>query len=289
MNSFKTYQDRINVFLKQQLNSSEAKDSKLKSAMAYSLLSGGKKIRPLLVYATAESVNLDLKVADYIAASIEMIHAYSLIHDDLPAMDDDDLRRGHPTCHIEYDEATAILAGDALQSLAFETLSQIPTDPEIAINLVKSLAEFSGLSGMAGGQSLDLLAEDKLCTLDQLQEIHAKKTGALISAAILMVTACLPTLPLTLQNHYQSFANKFGLSYQIIDDILDVTENSETLGKPAQSDLKNNKSTYPKIVGLEQAQSLAQELINDCLTLLSSLPASTSLKSLTDLIASRNH
>ena len=146
--------------------------------MSYSLLSGGKRIRPLLVYATAESVQCDLKIADYIAAAIEMIHAYSLIHDDLPAMDDDDLRRGQATNHKMFDEATAILAGDALQSLAYTTLAQTPTDAQIVVDLVQTLSQQSGLNGMAGGQSLDLLSEKQIINLQQLEAIHGAKTGA---------------------------------------------------------------------------------------------------------------
>ncbi len=290
MSVFKQYQNRINGFLQQQLDQYRTEATKLKSSMSYSLLSGGKRIRPLLAYATAESIKCDVSVADNIAAAIEMIHAYSLIHDDLPAMDDDDLRRGQPTNHIKFDEATAILAGDALQSLAFETLSLTPTDPTITVNLVRSLAQYSGLIGMAGGQSLDLIAENRLANLQHLQSIHSAKTGALLTACSSLVIKTLPTISKSHQDLFLQFAYHFGVAFQITDDILDVTQDTATLGKPAHSDTKNNKSTYPSLLGIKRAKLKAKEHIGSAYKALENLPYDTELlESLTDMTLNRDH
>ena len=283
-------QQRINGFLQQRLDLATDQSSRLKEAMAYSLLSGGKRMRPLLVYATAKSIGLDLKVADYLAAAIEMIHAYSLIHDDLPAMDDDNLRRGKATSHIAFDEATAILAGDALQSLAFECLSDVPLAPEITVRLVRLLAQASGLVGMAGGQSLDLLAEDQASTLTELQIIHAGKTGAILKACVSLTVASQPSLSSEQANTFIQFAEHFGIAFQIIDDILDVTQDTETLGKPAHSDTKNNKSTYPGLLGVEGARNKANEHITAAIDALDSLPYDCQeLQSLTTQMLQRKY
>jgi len=285
LNSFKQYQDRINQFLEQQLNVDDTEDSKLKSAMAYSLLSGGKRIRPLLVYATAESIDVSLDVADCIAAAIEMIHAYSLIHDDLPAMDDDNLRRGQPTNHIEFDEATAILAGDALQASAFDTLAQTPLDPSIVLRLIRSLAQASGINGMAGGQSLDLISENKTINLQQLEIIHAAKTGALLTACVSLMVHTNAKIEKHNQQFFHQFAQNFGMAFQIVDDILDVTQDTETLGKPANSDTKNNKSTYPSLLGIQTAKTQANEHIELAYQALQT----DLLKALTDKVLNRDH
>ena len=290
MSSFQQYQDRINQFLARQLTICDPKDSLLISAMAYSLLSGGKRIRPLLVYATAESIDCDIKVADYIAAAIEMIHAYSLIHDDLPAMDDDELRRGQVTNHIKYDEATAILAGDALQSLAFDTLARTPLNPGIVVNLIQLLSQASGLIGMAGGQSLDLISENETANLQQLEAIHAAKTGALLSACVSLVVKTNTAISETKQLHFHQFAKNFGMAFQIIDDILDVTQDTDTLGKPANSDTKNNKSTYPDLMGIDAAKNKATEHINLAYQALDDLPYNTDqLSALAKLVLHRDH
>lgn len=290
MNSFTSYQHRINTFLQQQLDHCVGNETQLKSAMAYSLLSGGKRIRPLLVYATAESIDCDLKIADHIAAAIEMIHAYSLIHDDLPAMDDDNLRRGLPTNHIKFDEATAILAGDALQTMAFETLSQAPVMAEVVVELIKSLSQASGPNGMVGGQSLDLISENQTINLQQLETIHAAKTGALLGACVNLTVKSVPNISINNQQLFQSFAENFGIAFQIIDDILDVTQNTMTLGKPANSDTKNNKATYPSLMGIEAAKLKASEHINSADQALNELPYLTNqLQSLAKLVLNRNH
>lgn len=290
MNTFKPLQQRINIFLEQQLNLCDPSDSRLKSAMAYSLLSGGKRIRPLLVYATAESIQGDLHLADHIAAAIEMIHAYSLIHDDLPAMDDDDLRRGQATNHIQFDEATAILAGDALQSLAYTTLANTPTDPPTVLNLIRTLSLESGLTGMAGGQSLDLISENQSIVLQQLESIHTAKTGALLRACVNMVVNTKPDMQQKHQQYFNLFAVNFGMAFQIIDDILDVTQDTSTLGKPANSDTKNNKATYPSLMGIEAAKIKATEHINTAFQALDDLPYNTEqLSALAKLVLHRNH
>ncbi len=290
MNDFAQLSFRIDRFLTKQLQQLKSHNTgHLLPAIEYTLLNGGKRMRPKLVYATAQSTGLDLNTADHIAAAIEMVHAYSLIHDDLPAMDDDDLRRGQATCHIVFDEATAILAGDALQALAFETLTHAPIDDAIIVHLIKNLSHAAGTIGMVGGQMLDLEAENQPCTIDELREIHAKKTGALLAACVTMVTACHPELPSKLQQHYQQFAQNFGLAYQITDDIIDVTSDTQTLGKPAQSDIKNNKSTYPSLLGLAQARKLAQEQLETAHQHLSCLPATEHLRELTKKIADRSH
>lgn len=290
MNPFEIYQNRINLFLETQLDTFIPIESKLKDAMAYSLLSGGKRIRPILVYATANSIQLDLKVADYIAAAIEMIHAYSLIHDDLPAMDDDHLRRGKPTNHIKFDEATAILAGDALQALAFETLAQTPVAPIIAVELIKSLAQASGPNGMVGGQSLDLISENKQICLAELKQIHALKTGALLAACVILTVKSDINIKKTDFNFFQSYAQNIGVAFQIIDDVLDVTQDTKTLGKPANSDTKNNKCTYPSLLGIESAQKQAEEHIHHAYKALQQMAYNTAdLIQLTQWIFKRSH
>lgn len=284
------YQNRINSFLEKITNGNKHNDSRLRQSMRYSLLSGGKRIRPLLVYATADSLAIDLKSADYLAASIEMIHAYSLIHDDLPAMDNDELRRGKPTNHIEFDEATAILAGDALQSLAFETLAQTPTESFIVVKMITELAQLSGLNGMAGGQSLDLLSENRTISLTDLQTIHAAKTGALLKACVLLATELKIDLDPQTKNKYYLFADHLGAAFQIVDDILDVTQDTQTLGKPANSDTKNKKSTYPSLLGLDTSRKIADTHINEAYKLLKSIDFDTStLEQLTAVIVERNH
>ena len=214
---------RINPFLDQQLQQAATEDSKLKQAVAYSLLAGGKRVRPLLVYATADALGVPLAHADHLAAAIEMIHAYSLIHDDLPSMDDDDLRRGRATCHIAFDEATAILAGDALQAMAFEILAQTPSDASKIVPMIQIMAKACGLIGMAGGQSLDLEAENKAVQLEQLQKIHAAKTGALLTACVDMVCVLSDNQPAAKELH-QLF---FTLRDELNQTFVIVTHNNE--------------------------------------------------------------
>ena len=226
----------------------------LHKALRYSCLNGGKRIRPLLVYITGHALNIDLNKLDHIACAIELIHCYSLVHDDLPAMDDDDLRRGEPSCHVKFDEGTAILVGDALQSLSFEILlsnNSLPVNKQLQIAQI--LTKACGCQGMAGGQSLDLLATNKRLTLDELTTIHELKTQALLISAVKMAIIAADN-PSKLQiNALNTFATNIGLAFQIHDDLLDCLYTTEQLGKPANSDKNSNKSTFFNLLGQEKA------------------------------------
>jgi len=282
------YQERVNDFLGQQLSQQTINEPTLHQAMEYGLLLGGKRVRPFLVYATGEMLGVDLAQLDHAAGSIEAIHAYSLIHDDLPAMDDDALRRGQPTCHVQFDEATAILAGDALQTFAFELLCQAQLEPQQQIKLVKILANASGYHGMCGGQALDIAATNKQISLTQLQQIHRHKTGALLQAAVEMACVIAKVSPQELKL-LQQFSAAIGLAFQVQDDILDVIGDTKTLGKPQGSDIEANKSTYPALLGLAQAQDKAQQLIEQALHALDALPYNSELlKDFSRFIISRN-
>jgi len=234
----------------------------LMQAMRYASLDGGKRIRAVLVYATAHLLGLTQENLDPAAVAIECIHAYSLIHDDLPAMDDDQLRRGKPTCHIAFDEATAILAGDALQASAFEILSRGDDgrSAEQALRQIHILAKASGAQGMVGGQAIDLAATGKSLTLEQLKTMHAMKTGALIDASVAMATALLPTPNSPVSTALSTFSACLGLAFQIKDDILDVEGDSESLGKQQGSDMSQGKVTYVSLLGLETAKQQANQL-----------------------------
>ncbi len=237
----------------------------LLAAMKYSLLSGGKRVRPVLTYATATAVGGINPATDAAACALEAIHAYSLIHDDLPAMDDDDLRRGQPTCHIAFDEATAILAGDGLQALAFELLATAPGIEAVTrAQLLAQLATAAGPAGMVGGQAIDLAAVNQQLTLEQLQHMHNLKTGALIRAAVLMgaISAGANEQQLASLSRY---ADAIGLAFQVQDDILDVVADTSTLGKPQGSDISHNKPTYVSLLGLEGARAKARDLLNQAL------------------------
>ena len=254
--------------------------------MDYSL--GGKRIRPFLVYAVGEMFGVEKSQLDNAAGAIESIHAYSLIHDDLPAMDDDDLRRGQPTCHIAFDEATAILAGDSLQTFAFELIGQAPQSAEQRLEMIQCLAKASGYQGMCGGQALDLAATDKHVSLAQLEKIHRLKTGALICAAV-ELGAIAANASQTHRELLNTFAQNIGLAFQVHDDILDVIGDTETLGKPQGSDEAANKSTYPALLGLESAQEKAKQLIEQAISSLQALPFdSTLLQAFARYIIARN-
>ncbi|WP_226572232.1 (2E,6E)-farnesyl diphosphate synthase [Mangrovibacter yixingensis] len=270
------YAARANTAIASFINTLPFQDSALVGAMEYGALLGGKRLRPFLVYATGKMLGMPLSVLDTPAAAIECIHAYSLIHDDLPAMDDDDLRRGQPTCHIRFGEATAILAGDALQTLAFSILSD--TDmPGVSdssrVAMLRELASASGAAGMCAGQALDLEAEGKHVDLAALERIHRHKTGALIRAAVHLGALSagekgLAALPLLSQ-----FSDNIGLAFQVQDDILDVIGDTATLGKRQGADIHLGKSTYPALLGLEQAQAWANELCSQALEALAGLRA----------------
>lgn len=283
-------QQRINHFLHQQVNNMSP--SHLLDAMKYGLLLGGKRIRPFLVYATGRMLNAEMQHLDYAAAAIEAVHAYSLIHDDLPAMDNDELRRGQPTCHIAFGEASAILAGDALQSFAFELISHIPTlSAQQQIKLIQQLSVASGIKGMCLGQSLDLMAEHKQITLEELERIHRNKTGALLTAAVMMGFYCSPYYQdKQLATQLTHYAQGIGLAFQVQDDILDIESDSETLGKTAGSDLMADKSTYPKLLGLTGAKQKAQQLYQQAIQALENICFdTTALRELAAFIIHRKH
>ncbi|MBI5451410.1 MAG: (2E,6E)-farnesyl diphosphate synthase [Gammaproteobacteria bacterium] len=262
---------RIEQALDQRLPTPVTLPAALHQAMRYAALSGGKYVRPLLVYATGQLFNVPAARLDAPACAVELIHAYSLVHDDLPAMDDDDLRRGKPTCHKAFDEATAILAGDALQSLAFQILA---TDPALDVpaftrlEMIRILAEASGSQGMACGQAMDLAAEGQRLTLAELENMHLHKTGALIRASVRL--GALASEHYTAQQLLQldDYARHIGLAFQIRDDILDIEGETEVIGKPQGSDIARNKSTYPALLGIDQAKLLARDLHNQALVAL---------------------
>ncbi len=272
------YQQRVDEQIKSIIDAQATTDLKLKSAMEHGALIGGKRIRPFLVYAIGNMLNVAPEKLDTCAAAIECVHAYSLIHDDLPAMDDDALRRGQPTVHIAFDEATAILAGDALQALAFESICE-PIDgitPSQHLAMVKALAKASGYSGMCGGQAMDLNATDKQIDLATLTQLHKLKTGALIRCAV-ELPMIAAAVSIEEQNLLMDFADAIGLAFQVQDDVLDIIASTEELGKPQGSDCDSNKSTYPRLLGLEGAQATAQGLIEDALSALTKLPYNSQL------------
>lgn len=287
------FQIRIDQKLTQKLALLPANDGKLLEAMHYGLLIGGKRMRPYLAYITGEALGVDLNDIDGIASALECIHAYSLLHDDLPAMDDDDLRRGKPTCHKVYDEATAILAGDSLQTMAFDILANHDFSPNISdrkIKLIQQLVDAAGYQGMCGGQALDLSATNKKISIDNLEQLHSLKTGALLQASVLMAAECSPNASIEEKSQLAKYAQLIGLAYQVRDDIIDITSSDEELGKPAGSDLAANKSTYPALLGLEGAQKKADQLYQEALQALASLPYNThNLAEFATFIVNRTH
>lgn len=273
------YQARVNQQLNQYIQHQDPIADGLNEAMVYGALLGGKRVRPFLVYAVGEMLGSKLETLDPLAAAIECIHAYSLIHDDLPAMDNDDLRRGNATCHIKYNEATAILAGDALQTLAFDILSSELSDitPQAQLKMINLVAKAAGEKGMCAGQMLDIAAENKHITLAQLETVHNAKTGALILAAVQLGALSKIDINSTDFALLTQFSVAIGLAFQVQDDILDITGDTQTLGKPQGSDLQLNKSTYPALLGLEGAQKKTQALYQEALHALSQLPYNTKL------------
>jgi len=243
----------------QALPAPERVPSRLHAAMRYAALGGGKRLRPQLVYASGHLAGADEAALDFAAVAVELIHAFSLVHDDLPAMDDDDLRRGRATVHVAFDEATAILAGDALQTLAFETLASTPVAAETRIALIRTLAEATGASGMCGGQQLDMDGADRAITLADLEQLHRMKTGALIGASV-RLGALIGGADAGLRQALDEFAGDLGLAFQIRDDILDVEADSATLGKTAGKDAAQHKATYPTLLGMAGARNRLDEL-----------------------------
>ncbi len=265
----------------------------LAESMQYSALGGGKHVRPVLVYSAAEAVGATSDhqlVLDYTAAAVESLHTYSLIHDDLPAMDDDNLRRGKPTCHIQFDEATAILAGDALQTCAFELLTQAPATDTTRLQLVKQLANASGVEGMVAGQAIDLNAVNQTLTLAQLERMHRAKTGALIEASVAMGATATGLASTKQLRQLEQYAQAIGLAFQVQDDILDVISDTQILGKTQGADAQHNKPTYVSLLGLEGAKAKANGLHKTALAALSAFDARADrLRQLSAYIIQRLH
>ena len=281
----------VDEALKTRLPSVPQAGQRLVNAMEYSLFNGGKRVRPILAYAAAYALGNKTSNLDAVACALEAIHAYSLVHDDLPAMDDDDLRRGKATAHIAFDEASAILAGDALQTLAFECLSQAPgLSADTRLELIQCLAQASGATGMVLGQSIDLNAVDQDLDLDQLRLMHAHKTGALIRASVQMgALATEQASPAQIEDLCR-YADAIGLAFQVQDDILDVIADTDTLGKPQGSDEASNKPTYVSLLGLEAAKTKAQALHQHALDALANFDhRADHLRALSAYIVERSH
>jgi len=287
-----SYQQRINAILEKCLPDAEVVPTDLHHAMRYVVLNGGKRVRAALVYATGEALGVEIDKLDHLAAAVELVHAYSLVHDDLPAMDNDDLRRGKPTCHIAFNEAIAILTGDALQSLAFEMLATQVTaiSFEKRLQIVAELAKAIGSTGMVGGQALDLAAETKSINLEELENIHLCKTGALIVASIklgILASACYDKTTLKALEH---FGCAVGLAFQVQDDIIDIESSTEVLGKQQGADRKKHKTTYASLLGIEKSKEYLIELYQKALDYLKEADLiESNLEKLAEFIIRRNH
>lgn len=284
---------RINKALVKTLPKKEI--SKVTEAIHYSVMSGGKRIRPQIILILSDILNVEISNdnVDLIAAAGELIHCYSLIHDDLPAMDDDDYRRGQLSCHKKFDEATAILTGDAIQPLSLEVLTSIE-DPNLKddtkLKIINLFARACGPEGMVEGQNRDILSENKVLTEEELDEIHYLKTGKLIEACVMCVCLIKKNIDDITVEKLIKFSNKFGLAFQIRDDILDEIGDESKIGKPIKSDIKNNKSTYPSIIGIEKSQKKAELLISEALKILNELPFKTDkLEFLCELVINRKN
>lgn len=286
----KNCQNQLELFLDERLPNDKTAPERLHDAMRYAVLGGGKRVRPLLAFAAGELSGADLSRIKVVAASVELIHAYSLVHDDLPCMDDDVLRRGKPTCHVQYDEATALLVGDSLQSLAFQLMSeyQLTDNPGNQLEMIKQLAQASGSRGMAGGQAIDLASVGKTLTLTELEFMHIHKTGALIRAAVMLGAHCGDQLSLEELNRLDHFAKCIGLAFQVVDDVLDSEATTATLGKTAGKDAQHNKPTYVSILGVKQARELAESLQQDAYQALNDIKSTQRLLEVTDFIIQRH-
>jgi len=267
--------------------------ARLHEAMRYAVLGGGKRVRPVLVYATGFALGVTEDQLDGPAAAVELVHAYSLVHDDLPAMDNDDLRRGQPTCHRKFDEATAILAGDALQALAFHVLAHDPAmtaDAAARLRMIETLASAAGSRGMVGGQAIDLAAVGQTLNIAELEDMHIHKTGALIRAAVRLAALSAPALDGDTLRRLDHYAKCVGLAFQIRDDILDVEANTEVLGKRQGADIALNKPTYPALLGLSDAKERARALHEDALASLAVLDhRADALRGISHYIIERGH
>ncbi|NLC24559.1 MAG: polyprenyl synthetase family protein [Oxalobacter sp.] len=262
---------------------------RLHDAMRYAVLDGGKRVRPLLVFAAGVLFDAPHAAMARAAAAVEMIHAYSLVHDDMPCMDNDVLRRGKPTVHVQYDEATALLAGDALQSQAFTILSRQEIDPERTIQMLQILSEAAGSLGMCGGQAIDLASVGHNLSLEQLEQMHGLKTGALLEASVFLGCLCGRFPGTDEARALQAYTKAIGLAFQVVDDILDATADSETLGKTAGKDAADDKPTYVSILGLDQSRALAEKLRLDAHQALGLFDEKADrLRQLADLIVQRD-
>jgi len=280
------HQQRVEEVLSRTLPSEGTLPSRLHEAMRYAVLGGGKRVRALLSYAAAELAGATPNAADAAAAAVELIHAFSLVHDDMPCMDDDDLRRGKPSCHKQYDDATALLVGDALQSQAFECLAS--TSAPQALKQVQVLATATGSRGMCGGQSIDLQSTGKLLSREALQTMHQYKTGALIEAAALLGAYAADHTKQQLVTTLEQYSQHMGLAFQVVDDILDATADTQTLGKTAGKDALQEKSTYVSLLGLEEAKALVNSLHAQTLQLLASFgPQADPLRGIAKFICER--
>ena len=285
------YQQRIDRALEQLIDNTSNIAKELHQAMHYSLFNGGKRVRPLLVYLTGQALSIPAEHQDAAACAVELIHCYSLVHDDMPAMDDDDLRRGKPTCHKQFSEATALLTGDALQTLAFEALSENSyLDASLILPMIKVLAHASGAAGMAGGQAIDLAATGKNLSLEQLKVMHEHKTGALILASVKLGALCAKNTSIPDLEALENYAKNIGLSFQIKDDILDIESDTHTLGKQQGADISLNKATYPALLGLDGAKKMAQQCHQNALDSLSHFDQKADpLRWLSEYIITRDH
>ncbi|MCU7937966.1 MAG: (2E,6E)-farnesyl diphosphate synthase [gamma proteobacterium symbiont of Bathyaustriella thionipta] len=285
------YQQRVDQALEQLIGNTSNVAEELHQAMHYSTFNGGKRIRPLLVYLTGMALNIPPEHQDAPACAVELIHCYSLVHDDMPAMDDDDLRRGKPTCHKQFSEATALLTGDALQTLAFEALTQNSyLEASQIVSMLKVLAQSSGAAGMAGGQAIDLSSTGKSLSLEQLKRMHEHKTGALIRASVQLGALCSQAPDSSDLNALDTYAKNIGLSFQIKDDILDIESDTLTLGKQQGADISLNKATYPALLGLDGAKKMALECHQNALNSLNHFDHNADpLRELSEYIITRNH
>jgi farnesyl diphosphate synthase len=284
---------RMESALAARLPESDLVPARLHGAMRYSVLGGGKRIRPALLFATARAVGLTEDDVEAAACAIELVHVYSLVHDDLPAMDDDDMRRGRPTCHKAYDEATALLVGDALQPLAFQLLASdpaLPASPAIRLRLIDMLAQAIGTFGMAGGQAIDLAVQGMRLDIGQVEDMHARKTGAVIRASVLMAAECAPRLDPTLYSALTRFAVAVGLAFQIQDDLLDVIGDASTLGKATGADSERAKPTHPAVIGIPASQQRVRHLHNQAINALAPFgDRAESLRALAHWLLSRQY
>lgn len=289
----KSYQQRVDKALVEKLPPNDATNTALQEAMLYAVTNGGKRVRPVLTYATGRALNVELDRLDVAACAVEMLHAYSLVHDDLPAMDDDDLRRGKPTCHKKFDEGTAILAGDALQALAFTLLAANPDQRLSDSNKLKMtavLGDASGAYGMAAGQAIDLASVGSQLHLEELGAMHALKTGALIKASVQLAALTAELTDTNLLAKLDEYAAAVGLSFQIVDDILDVVGDTETLGKAQGADIALNKPTYPALLGLQGAKEHARATHESAMNALDGLgPDFDELRELSKYILERSY